>query len=175
VQRETPFWFSSPSLTTSPTQLDESEAAEARAQLAYLVTEQELHQFDQLDAQGKAKYVEAFWAARSPEFRMEHVRRFGFANQMFGSPTTPGWKSDRGRVYIVYGPPDDVEREPASVDTRAYEIWIYENLKGQGRVEFVFCDYGVYGNYRLVHCTLRSGERLEIYNPDWREEIKIAR
>jgi putative ubiquitin-RnfH superfamily antitoxin RatB of RatAB toxin-antitoxin module len=42
-------------------------------------------------------------------------------------------------------------------------------------VEYDFSDYGVYGTHRLVHCTLRSGERLEIYNPDWREEIKIAR
>lgn len=175
VQRQTPFWFSSSTMASADTLLDESSAAVARAQLAYLVSEQELGLFDQLDAQGKARYLVSFWAARSPQFWLEHLRRFEAANQLFGSPATPGWRSDRGRVYIMYGPPDEVEREPASIDTRAYEIWIYENLKSQGRVEFVFCDFGVYGNYRLVHCTLKSGERLEIYNPDWREEIKIAR
>ncbi|MBC7188588.1 MAG: GWxTD domain-containing protein [Calditrichaeota bacterium] len=175
VQRETPFWFSNPAVVSSPRQLDEQQAAQARAQLTYLVSDQELRLFDQLDAQAKARYVASFWAQFSPQFRLEHLRRFDAANRLFGSPTTPGWQSDRGRVYIMYGPPDEVEREPASVDTRAYEIWIYENLKSQGRVEFVFCDYGLYGNYRLVHCTLKSGERLEIYNPDWREEIRIAR
>ena len=48
-------------------------------------------------------------------------------------------------------------------------------MKGQALVQFVFADLGIQGNYQLVHCDLKSGQRLEIFNPNWRDEIRISR
>ena len=57
----------------------------------------------------------------------------------------PGWRSDRGRIYIQYGPPDQVESRPMNLDSAAYEIWTYIR---EGR-RFVFVDYGGFGRYEL--------------------------
>ena len=174
-ERENEFWLNNPYKTISLAQYNDKDLEEFRAQIEYLVESKELDFFDQLNVRGKIEYINDFWKDKSPTFRAEHLKRFYTVQQRFDSPTMPGWKSDRGRVFIMYGPPDEILREPASGDSRAYEIWIYETLKKQGRVEFVFVDLGIFGNYRLVHSTLKGGERAEIYNPNWQEEIRIAR
>ena len=74
---------------------------------------------------------------------------------------TPGWRTDRGRVYIIYGPPDEVERYPYSENMKPYEIWHYYNL--QGGVIFVFGDRTGFGSYELLHSTLVG----EIKNEEW--------
>jgi len=66
------------------------------------------------------------------------------ANEHF-SVLGPGWRSDRGRIYIQHGPPDQIESHPFNLDTPAYEIWIYLRL---GR-RYVFVDYDGYGRFEL--------------------------
>jgi len=175
AERQAELWINNPYQTVSVTQYDEQDLKEFRAQIAYLVDKKELDLFDQINLQGKIQYINDFWRSKSPEFRAEHLKRFYSAQQRFGSPNIPGWKSDRGRIFIMYGPPDEIVREPASIDSRAYEIWIYETLQRQGRVQFVFVDYGISGDYQLVHSSLKSGDRFEIYNPNWIDDVKIAR
>jgi len=174
-ERQAEFWINNPYKTISLVQYDEKDIEEFRAQIEYLIETKELEFFEQLNIQGKIQYINDFWKSKKPEFRIEHLKRFYTVQERFDSPTLPGWKSDQGRVFIMYGPPDEIMREPASVDARAYEIWVYETLKKQGYVEFVFVDLGIVGNYKLVHSTLKSGERAEIYNPNWQQEIRIAR
>jgi GWxTD domain-containing protein len=94
---------------------------------------------------------ERFWKRRDPtpdtpenEYRNEFFRRVRYANERF-SVLGPGWQSDRGRVYIQYGPPDQIESQPFNLDSPAYEIWIYDRL---GR-RFVFVDYDGFGRYEI--------------------------
>jgi len=93
-----------------------------------------------------------FWKARDPdpstvrnEALVEFFRRVRYANQHFGG-TDDGWKSDRGRVYIIYGPPTDVETRPMSGNSPPYEVWYYTD---SGRV-FVFVDRAGFGRYELI-------------------------
>lgn len=94
-----------------------------------------------------------FWLEKDPtpdtpenEFYDEHVRRFEFANERFRTAHNPGWKTDRGRVYITYGQPDQIESYPYDADQDATEIWHYRSL---GR-RFVFVDVTGFGDYRLT-------------------------
>jgi len=175
VERQGEFWIHNPFITISLAQYREEDIDEFRAQIIYLIEQKELDMFDQLNVPAKIKYINDYWRGKDPNFRTEHLKRFYAVQERFASPSLPGWKSDRGRVYIMYGPPDEIEREPAGMDTRAYEVWIYETLEQQGRIHFVFCDFGVFGNYRLIHSNIESSRRSEIYNPDWINDIRIAR
>ena len=92
-----------------------------------------------------------FWKRRDPtpdtpenEFRDEFFARVRHADEEF-SVLGPGWRSDRGRTYIQFGPPDQVDSRPMNLDTPAYEIWTYLNA---GR-RFVFVDYDGFGRYEL--------------------------
>jgi len=78
----------------------------------------------------------------------------------------PGWKSDRGRVYIMYGAPDDIERNVNAMDTYPYEIWRYNQY--EGGVLFVFLDKNNSGMYQLVHSTKEG----ELSDPNWEDFIK---
>ena len=84
-----------------------------------------------------------------------------YANQAFRGTFREGWRTDRGRVMLVYGKPDEVERFPFSSDNKAYEVWHYFSL--QGGIDFIFVDRRDMGDYELVHSTARG----ELYDPDW--------
>ena len=92
------------------------------------------------------------------------------ANKNFKADYIEGWKTDRGRIYIVYGKSDDIERHPFESSTRAYEIWKYDNI--QGGVIFVFVDLSNQsGDYTLVHSTARN----ELSDEDWQRRLNIKR
>ena len=93
-----------------------------------------------------------FWKEMDPspetpgnELMQEYYNRVHEASAAFGG-MRDGWETDRGEVYVRYGPPDEVDRHPFEVDSRPYEIWYY--YEGQRR--FVFVDELGYGEYRLV-------------------------
>jgi GWxTD domain-containing protein len=116
-----------------------------------------------------------FWNALDPnpatpesEFKKEYFDKVDYSNKNFGSDFKDGWKTDRGRVYCIYGKYDEIERHSYEGSTRAYEIWTYNSL--QGGVIFIFIDESAgYGNYILVH----SNARNEINNENWREKLNI--
>ncbi|MBC7186687.1 MAG: GWxTD domain-containing protein [Calditrichaeota bacterium] len=98
---------------------------------------------------------EDFWRRRDPtpgternELREEFFRRVDFANRQFTVLLSErdGWQTDRGRIYIIYDPPTEVEREPTQLDSPAYEIWYYRHLNRR----FVFADRTGTGDYQLV-------------------------
>jgi len=105
--------------------------------VAYIITQEEHQAFERLrDAAECSQFVEQFWLRRDATFKEEHYRRIAYANQHFAS-TNPGWKTDRGRIYITYGPPDEIDSHPAgertgSGQTYPFDQWRYTHNASLG-------------------------------------------
>lgn len=99
-----------------------------------IMTKQEKDIFHHLpDKDSRFEFIQDFWEKRDPdpsteenEYRIEFLRRIEYTNQHFNQGT-PGWKTDRGRVYIYFGPPDRIERRPMlnSAEIKGWQIWVY--------------------------------------------------
>ena len=97
--------------------------------VAYLITDGEKTAFLKLSSdEEREKFIEQFWLRRDPtpdtpanEVKEEHYRRIGYANARFGAPGEAGWRTPRGRIYIIFGPPDEIESHPS----RNVERWRY--------------------------------------------------
>ena len=109
----------------------------------------------------KRKFMGDFWSKRPVGLRDEYLRRVASANTSFGVMGVPGYRTDRGRVHIMYGSADDIERHPNESETRPYEIWSYNSI--QGGVIFVFLLRQNGGDYELVHSTHRN----ELHDENW--------
>jgi len=125
------------------------------------------------NAQGKREFLAQFWSrfARQntgawQQYRENYLQRVDYANKNFKSFARAGWMTDRGRVYLLYDKPDDVERFPSSSESKPYEIWTYNNI--EGGVEFIFADRTGFREYQLLHSTKLG----EIKNEDWRSAIE---
>ncbi|MBM3296089.1 MAG: GWxTD domain-containing protein [Candidatus Aminicenantes bacterium] len=105
-------------------------------------------------------FIEAFWkhrdtnpATEENEYRQEHYRRISYANHFYGRTTPkPGWMTDRGRIYIILGEPNDVQRFEARSETHAAEIWFYQNQMEKGlppAFNVVFYQKRGFGDYLL--------------------------
>ena len=131
--------------------------------VVYIVTDQERKEFRNLTAdKQRDEFIAAFWERRNPmpgsapnSFKEEHHRRIAYVNQHFGAGPIPGWKTDRGRVYIVYGPADSVE--PHLGFSPPTEIWNYASAEGLGRrAVFTFTD----NDYHLTDLVVDSLPRI---------------
>jgi len=125
----------------------------AVALLTYIASGSFIDSFVKADVEERKRLWEEFWREKDPtpqtpknEFYDEHVRRFHYANEHFGTSMTEGWRTDRGRVYIVYGEPDEVEKYPGEVRRKPMEIWYYYS---RGK-RFIFVDETGFGDYVLV-------------------------
>lgn len=125
--------------------------SESLALIRYIARSDEIEEIEQAAPQERQRAWDAFWKRRDPtpgtevnEFKQEFFERVRYANEHFSS-LGPGWRSDRGMVYIQYGPPDQVESYPHNVDGPPYEIWSYYSL----RRRFLFVDYDGFGRYEL--------------------------
>ena len=102
------------------------------------------------------QFVTQFWERRNPHpdsnensFKQEHYRRLAFSNEHFAAGI-PGDKTDRGRIYVVFGPPDSIVKHPAKSTSRPDEIWEYRHIPGKGHnVNFKFVDRCACGNFEL--------------------------
>lgn len=122
----------------------EHNPAESIALIRYIASAEEINTLERAAPEDRQKAWDAFWAARGPDFKEEFFARVRYANEHFSS-LGPGWKTDRGMVYIQYGPPDQIESYPHNIDTLPYEVWSYYSL----RRRFVFVDYDGFGRYEL--------------------------
>jgi GWxTD domain-containing protein len=130
--------------------------------VAYIIKDEERKAFEQLNTdEEREQFIEQFWLRRDPtpdtlenEFKQEHYRRIAIANQVFGG-ATPGWKSDRGLVYITFGPPDslmfmlppDAER----FKMPPFESWTYKHVAGVGdNFVIAFSDLNGTGEYTMT-------------------------
>jgi GWxTD domain-containing protein len=116
-----------------------------------------------------------FWRKRDPnpntlqnEYKIEYYKRLLEANMKFKHGFTDGYKTDRGRFYVVYGPPDEIERNDMMADIKGYEIWHYNNLEGGKIAVFAEQQYIGSGIYELVHSTIRN----EYRDDDWLNKLK---
>ncbi|MFZ0785125.1 MAG: GWxTD domain-containing protein [Candidatus Acidiferrales bacterium] len=139
--------------------------------VVYIITPEERHTFLHLTTnEEREQFIEAFWQRRNPDpdsaentFKEEHYRRIAYANEHYASGI-PGWKTDRGKIYIMWGPPDEVDAHPTGgtwdrpmdqgggeTTTYAYEDWRYRYLEGIGEnVELEFVDPSGTGEYHLT-------------------------
>jgi GWxTD domain-containing protein len=153
--------------------LTEEEAAYRENLIRYVASDQDLKVYRSLNLAGKARFLKEFWRQRDPdpstsvnEFRQEHMRRWNYANQHFSRfQQSDGWKTDQGRVYIIYGAPDDIERYPSGITTVAWQRWHYYSL--EGGIEFIFADLSGFDNYVLIHSTAKG----EYRDPNWSDKI----
>ncbi|HHH81227.1 MAG TPA: GWxTD domain-containing protein [candidate division Zixibacteria bacterium] len=140
--------------------------------LSFLLSPKQMSEFKNLDPAGKVRFWYNFWAKNDSnpetpenEFMQEFIARWDYANAAFAQGTkTPGWKTDRGRIYIVYGPPDNVERHTFSSGTNNWEVWYYFDKN----YYFIFADILGIGNMKLVD----SNAPGEVHDRDWRNKIK---
>jgi GWxTD domain-containing protein len=138
----------------------------------YISTKEERNTYKKLNLEGKRNFIKEFWALRdqSPgtpdnEYKRDYLGSVQNANQAYRGTFREGWRTDRGRILLVYGHPDEVERFPFSNENRAYEIWHYYSV--QGGVQFYFVDKRDTGDMELVHSTARG----ELYDLEWERWI----
>ncbi len=139
--------------------------------VSYVITDEERRAFRRLQTDlEREKFIEEFWRRRDPdpdtdenEFKEEYYERIAYANEHFASGI-PGWKTDRGRIWIMYGKPDERETHPmggaydrptyhggGSTTTYPFEIWFYRYLPGVGSgIEIEFVDPSGSGEYRIA-------------------------
>ena len=139
--------------------------------VTYVITDEERRAFKKLQTDlEREKFIEEFWRRRDPdpdteenEFKEEYYERIAYANEHFSSGI-PGWKTDRGRIWIMYGKPDERETHPmggaydrpsyhggGSTTTYPFEIWFYRYLPGVGSgIEIEFVDPSGSGEYRIA-------------------------
>lgn len=137
----------------------------------YIITPEERKAFVQMATdEERENFIESFWLRRDPtpdsmenEYKEEHYRRIAYANDRFASGI-PGWKTDRGRIYIAYGPADEIESHPSGgqyqrpyeegggfTSTYPFEIWRYRWIEGIGSdILLEFVDPTMTGEYRLT-------------------------
>ena len=122
--------------------------------VVYIIDQTERTAFQRLTTnEERDKFVAQFWERRNPtpgapnQFKEEHYRRIAYTNLHFASGV-PGWKTDRGHIYILYGPPDELEAHPHAAVPK--EEWLYQNMPGFGKNSiFTFVDSTGRGDYRL--------------------------
>lgn len=140
----------------------------------YTATKDELNQYSKLKGvDGKRKMLYDFWNKRDEnpvtpenEQKKDYMKRVDYANTYYRTGFRDGWKTDRGRVFIVYGPPDEVERHANEIDVKPYEIWFYNSI--QGGVQFIFGDRTGFSDYILLHSTHRD----EMHDENWMRQIQ---
>jgi GWxTD domain-containing protein len=139
--------------------------------VVYIITDEERKAFKNLTTdEERDNFIEQFWLRRDPtpdtvenEYREDHYQRIAYANEHFASGI-PGWKTDRGRIYIMYGKADEIESHPSggsyqrpqeegggSTSTYPFEIWRYRYIEGIGNeVMLEFVDPTMSGEYHLT-------------------------
>jgi GWxTD domain-containing protein len=148
----------------------------------WIITDEERKAFMMLsNEEERENFIEQFWQRRDPtpdtaenEFKEEHYRRIAYANEHFPAGI-PGWKTDRGRIYIVFGPPDEIESHPSggtyerpmeegggSTSTFPFEQWRYRYIDDIGQEVIIeFVDTCMCGDY---HMTIDRSEKDALLN-----------
>ena len=182
VTRSKPFQLLTQTLELAPgiaaEKFTEEDAKYLGKVLKYVLNADQRKILKTLSLDGKKRFFEEFWRRSDPnpstrlnEFKVELFRRFAYANEHYSLSIVrkdDGWQTDRGRVYIVYGEPDEIERYPSTLDAKPFEKWNYFNLGSQGPRFFIFEDETGYGDYHLAH----SDANGEPFSRTWDEKLK---
>jgi GWxTD domain-containing protein len=164
----------------------------------WIIMDEEMTAFKQFSNDDERdQFIEQFWLRRDPtpdtienEYKEEHYRRIAYANERFAAGI-PGWRTDRGRIYIIFGPPDQITGNPAgglyhrppeegggSTSTFPFEIWRYRYIEAiaQQEVEIEFVDKCMCGAFEMTMD--RSEKDALLHTPQggmtWMEEMGLA-
>ncbi|PIQ10052.1 MAG: hypothetical protein COW71_03660 [Ignavibacteriales bacterium CG18_big_fil_WC_8_21_14_2_50_31_20] len=124
--------------------------------------------------ESKRKFLFDFWKMRDQipetpknEFKEEYLERVRYVDQKYRTFVKRGAKTDRGRVHLQYGEPDEIDNYPSEYNMKPYEIWHYYSI--EGGVEFIFGDITGYNNYEMLHSTKRG----ELRDDMWQRRIVV--
>ena len=153
--------------------------------VSYIITEEERKAFKALKTdEERDQFIENFWLRRDPdpdtpenEYKEQYFERIQYANEKYSSGI-PGWRTDRGRIYIMFGKPDEVESHPAggayerpswegggSTSTYPFETWWYRYIEGIGSdIEIEFVDPSGSGEYRIARSPDEKDALLHVPN-----------
>ena len=122
--------------------------------------------------EAKRKFIYNIWTINVSDagisvgyFRSRFLQLIHEVDEKYRTAFKPGWKTDQGIVFLKYGTPSDIERNPNVAGTKPYEVWKYENI--EGGVIFVFIDRTGFGRYELIHSTKRG----ELSDHNWQRYI----
>ena len=145
------------------------------SKVRYLITKDERRTFVSLPESERPKFIDEFWKKRDPnpdteenEFKTQYFQRIDEANRLFAGGQEPGWLQDRGRIYILLGPPSERETFPRGVTFygKPTEIWYYNFFP------IVFIDDGWTGNYRLEPSSaIQLGEIMRA-QMEWKPQVE---
>ncbi len=153
--------------------MSEEECDDLFQKSRYISTAAEIRQYADLETlNAKREFLFNFWSERErtqqidkAKLRRDYMKRIELSNERFGNIQRAGWKTDRGRVFITYGEPSEIERFPSQLDAKPYEIWHYNHL--DGGVIFVFADLTGFSDFILLHSTLRG----ELRDENWHRKV----
>jgi GWxTD domain-containing protein len=141
----------------------------------YIRTSSETSEFKKLKSlDEKRKYMYFFWKKRNPnllslvnDYKIQYFKNIDEANNLYKQGFMDGWKTDRGRIYVTYGRPSEVENHTNEAESKGYEIWTFESVQGGAICVFAERELGS-GLYYLIHSTIRG----EFRDDDWKTKIK---
>jgi len=165
----------SPVLSTTFGAMSEEELDDLFLKSKYIASEIEINRYESLTTvDAKREFMFTFWKARDEnqsddknQYYQDYLSRIAEANAKYSAAKKDGWKTDRGRVFLIYGKPSEIERYPNQIETKPYEIWKYESL--DGGVVFVFGDITGYNDYQLLTSTKRG----EMRDDNWQRRITV--
>ncbi len=133
-------------------------------EVVYIITPAEKEIFLKLKTDRERDlFIEAFWKHRDPipeteenEFKIEHYKRIDYVNRYFGREAAkPGWMTDRGRMYIILGPPNDIQHIDGKSEIYNCEIWFYQGKQ----------DLGLPPGFNLLFFQERGTGEMRLYSP----------
>ncbi len=173
VSRQKRFWIYETPLARQKLSMTEKDRKKYRDQIKYFASNQELQVFDMLETDGTEEFLVNFWRSRDTtpetpenEFMLDCFSRMAYANDKFKG-IRGGLNSDMGRIFAVYGQPDEIDDHSMDMNSKPYMVWHYFNT-GTGRHLFAFIDESSDGIYILVHSTVE----MEIRNTNWISQVR---
>ena len=155
--------------------MSEEELDDFFAKSRYIASEPEIEKYEKMTTESaKREYLTNFWKARDEDlsddmnyYLKDYIKRIKESNLRYKALSKEGWQTDRGRVYLIYGQPSEIDRYPNQTETRPYEIWFYQDI--EGGVQFVFGDITGFSDYILLHSTKRG----ELRDDGWQRRIVV--
>lgn len=155
--------------------MSEEELDDLFEKSKYIASESEKDQYELLTNEGgKREFLFNFWERRDNDplqgknqNYLDYIARVNEGNARYSAMSKDGWQTDRGRVFLIYGEPSEIERFPNQSETRPYEIWSYHSI--EGGVYFVFGDITGFNDYQLIHSTKRG----ELRDEYWERRITV--
>jgi GWxTD domain-containing protein len=153
-------------------ELSDQELDQEFNKIRYLTSNRDSKIFQNLDSQSKKIFLAQFWKRldNNPntevnEFKVYYNSMIEYANANFGTMNRQGLETDRGRILLTYGTPNEIERNYMVINQKPHEIWHYDELEGGSL--FIFADITGFGEFDLIHSTYSR----ELYQPDWERLI----